>query len=671
MTNIASQGQIIFNSLIKLFVMQKLLIPGLMVLLVATGIIISANSATTTVSFTGTAKVFGIVTENTYGTPVTNADLTLDNKTIFHTDESGYFEINKLEAGNYTLQSTASGYENKSISFNLQDKEIKELNISINISSIQIDSVATTVTADKKEVKAIMLYDEVAEADYAYAPTSAAKMSMNGYAMDYEGEYDIEHNTEAYDVINENTFKAVVGNPLSTFSIDVDNASYSNIRRFINYGQTPPKDAVRVEEMLNYFDYTYAAPKGSDPFSINYEMSECPWNPESKLVMIGLQGKDIDYTEAEASNLVFLIDVSGSMSDANKLPLVISSLNTLVDNLNEKDRVALVVYAGAAGEVLPSTPCNQKQVIKAALNKLQAGGSTAGGAGINLAYDIATKNLIKGGNNRVILCTDGDFNVGASSDAEMTRLIEEKRKTGIYISICGFGLGNYKDSKMEKIADNGNGAYYYIDSEKEAKKVFTTDMRGTLFTIAKDVKIQIEFNPALVEEYRLIGYENRQLAKEDFDDDTKDAGELGAGHRVTAMYEIKLRKTAYQPTGMGTASTTEDLKYQTTTIKNTAYNTDEIMTLKLRYKAPNSDVSQLIEKSLYKTIIPFASTSDNYRFASAVVEFGMLLRTSEFAGDATYDEVIKLASSAKGADVNGYRAEFIELVKTFNGFASK
>ena len=401
-------------------------------------------------------------------------------------------------------------------------------------------------------------------------------------------------------------------------------------------------------------------------------MSECPWNTESKLVMIGLQGKDIDYSEAAASNLVFLIDVSGSMSDQNKLPLVISSLNTLVDNLNEKDRVALVVYAGAAGEVLPSTPCNQKSTIKNALNNLQAGGSTAGGAGIKLAYEIAVKNLIPGGNNRVILCTDGDFNVGASSDAEMTRLIEEKRKTGVFVSICGFGMGNYKDSKMEKIADNGNGAYYYIDSEKEAKKVFTTDMRGTLFTIAKDVKIQIEFNPALVESYRLIGYENRILAKEDFDDDTKDAGELGAGHKVTALYELKLRKSAYQPSGINsTSGTVEDLKYQTTSIKNDAYNTDEIMTLKLRYKAPNSETSKLIEKSLYKTTVPFASTSDNFRFASAVVEFGMLLRDSEFKGDATYDEVLKLASSATGADANGYRAEFISLVKTFNGLAKK
>ena len=652
--------------------MQKLLFPSLFVVLIASGILIGAESnRTPEVDFTGTSKIFGLIVESTYGTPLVSAELTLDNKTKFYPDENGLYIIEKLPAGKYTLKVSATGYIAQKIPFEIADGETKEINITMATQVIAIgDSVQVTQVKES-------LRDKKTEADCKMvAPSNAESLDGYGYmnlSMDEEvigGE--VVHNTEAYDVINENTFKTVVGNPLSTFSIDVDNAAYANIRRFINYGQTPPKDAVRIEEMLNYFDYTYAAPKGNDPFAINYEMSECPWNTESKLVMIGLQGKDIDYSEAAASNLVFLIDVSGSMSDQNKLPLVISSLNTLVDNLNEKDRVALVVYAGAAGEVLPSTPYNQKSTIKNALNNLQAGGSTAGGAGIKLAYEIAVKNLIPGGNNRVILCTDGDFNVGASSDAEMTRLIEEKRKTGVFVSICGFGMGNYKDSKMEKIADNGNGAYYYIDSEKEAKKVFTTDMRGTLFTIAKDVKIQIEFNPALVESYRLIGYENRILAKEDFDDDTKDAGELGAGHKVTALYELKLRKSAYQPSGINsTSGTVEDLKYQTTSIKNDAYNTDEIMTLKLRYKAPNSETSKLIEKSLYKTTVPFASTSDNFRFASAVVEFGMLLRDSEFKGDATYDEVLKLASSATGADANGYRAEFISLVKTFNGLAKK
>ena len=308
--------------------------------------------------------------------------------------------------------------------------------------------------------------------------------------------------------------------------------------------------------------------------------------------------------------------------------------------------------------------------IKDAINNLEAGGSTAGGAGIKLAYDIAVKNLIPEGNNRVILCSDGDFNVGTSSDAEMTRLVEEKRKTGVFLTICGFGLGNYKDSKMESIADNGNGAYYYIDDEKEAKKVFTTDMRGTLFTIAKDVKIQIEFNPALVEEYRLIGYENRALNNEDFDNDAKDAGELGAGHRVTAMYEIKLRANQYQPSGSNEKTSGETLKYQTTEVNKNAYNTDEIMTLKLRFKAPNSETSKLIEKSLSSKAIPLASTSDNFRFASAVIEFGMILRDSEYKGDATYEEAIKLANSARGLDTYAYREDFINMLKTCTGLAA-
>jgi Ca-activated chloride channel family protein len=398
-------------------------------------------------------------------------------------------------------------------------------------------------------------------------------------------------------------------------------------------------------------------------------MSENPWNEDTKLIMIGLQGKEIDYSEAEASNLVFLMDVSGSMNSANKLPLVKQSLNKLLDQLSEKDRIAIVVYAGAAGLVLPSTPASDKATIKKALDNLQAGGSTAGGAGIKLAYQTALDNLIEDGNNRVILCTDGDFNIGASSDAEMVRLIEEKRDSGVFLTICGFGMGNYKDSKMEKIANNGNGNYYYIDQEKEAEKVFVTDMRGTLYTIAKDVKLQIEFNPAKVEEYRLIGYENRMLNKEDFADDKKDAGELGAGHRVTAIYEVKLKDNAtFSPQGMEQG---EDLKYQQTKVSEEAYYSEEIMTLKMRYKEPDGTKSKLIERSVLDQQITLDKTSDNYRFAVAVAEFGLLLRDSEFKGDASYDEVIKLAKGAKGNDTHGYRAEFIGMVEQFLTFASK
>ncbi len=484
-------------------------------------------------------------------------------------------------------------------------------------------------------------------------------------------EADLVHNTEEYDRIAENKFLETIANPLSTFSIDVDAASYANVRRYLDNGQQPPADAVRTEELINYFNYDYPKPSGEHPFSIVTELSETPWNPETQLIHIGLQGRDIDRENLQPSNLVFLLDVSGSMEAANKLGLVKSSLMKLVDQLGPLDRVAIVVYAGAAGEVLPSTAASQKQTIRQALTQLSAGGSTAGGEGIQLAYSIAEKNLLTSGNNRVILCTDGDFNIGASSDAEMVRLIEEKRKSGIFLTVCGFGMGNYKDSKLEKIADAGNGNYFYIDREQEADKVFISEMRGTLFTIAKDVKLQLEFNPTVVKSYRLIGYENRMLAKEDFADDAKDAGELGAGHTVTALYEVTLlppgerynrgdqqeqiRKQPDQPT--------EELRYQQTTIKREAYSTDEILTLSLRYKKPDESTSRLIVHPLRDQRVPLQASSDNFRWSAAVAAYGMVLRNSEHKGSADLDLVLKLASGAKGADLEGYRADFLKMVQ--------
>jgi len=484
-------------------------------------------------------------------------------------------------------------------------------------------------------------------------------------------EADLVHNTEEYDHIAENKFLETIANPLSTFSIDVDAASYANVRRYLDNGQQPPADAVRTEELINYFNYDYPKPSGEHPFSIVTELSETPWNPETQLIHIGLQGRDIVRENLQPSNLVFLLDVSGSMEAANKLGLVKSSLMKLVDQLGPLDRVAIVVYAGAAGEVLPSTAASQKQTIRQALTQLSAGGSTAGGEGIQLAYSIAEKNLLTSGNNRVILCTDGDFNIGASSDAEMVRLIEEKRKSGIFLTVCGFGMGNYKDSKLEKIADAGNGNYFYIDREQEADKVFISEMRGTLFTIAKDVKLQLEFNPTVVKSYRLIGYENRMLAKEDFADDAKDAGELGAGHTVTALYEVTLlppgerynrgdqqeqiRKQPDQPT--------EELRYQQTTIKREAYSTDEILTLSLRYKKPDESTSRLIVHPLRDQRVPLQASSDNFRWSAAVAAYGMVLRNSEHKGSADLDLVLKLASGAKGADLEGYRADFLKMVQ--------
>ncbi len=478
---------------------------------------------------------------------------------------------------------------------------------------------------------------------------------------DYEN-----YNTEEYATINENSFLAPNKNPLSTFSIDVDAASYSNIRRFLNNGQAPPKDAVRIEEMVNYFNYDYAQPKGEDPFSINTEIGECPWNTKHKLVHIGLQGKKIATENLPASNLVFLLDVSGSMGQSNKLPLLKSSLKMLVNQMRAKDRVAIVVYAGAAGLVLPATAGNEKETIIAALDNLNAGGSTAGGAGIKLAYKIAMENFKKGGNNRIILATDGDFNIGASSNGEMDRLIEEKRKSGVFLTVLGFGMGNYKDSKMESIADKGNGNYAYIDNIQEAKKVLVTEFGGTLFTIAKDVKLQVEFNPKKVQAYRLIGYENRKLKNEDFNNDKKDAGELGSGHTVTAMYEII-------PVGVDSEfiGSVDDLKYQNIKHVNKATNTNEILTLKLRYKQPEGLKSKLLVKTLIDKTSKLDKTSDNFRFAAAVASFGMILRDSEFKGDATISDVVTLAKGAKGDDDEGYRAEFIRLVRSSDFMASR
>ncbi|TAF96544.1 MAG: VWA domain-containing protein [Oscillatoriales cyanobacterium] len=472
---------------------------------------------------------------------------------------------------------------------------------------------------------------------------------------------------EGYNRIYDNSYQRASNNPLSTFGIDVDTASYSNVRRFINSGVMPPKDAVRLEELINYFTYDYPQPKGDRPFSINTEVANAPWNPQHKLVHIGLQGKSISTKNLPPNNLVFLIDVSGSMNSPDKLPLVKASLKYLVSELRAKDSVTIVVYAGAAGLVLPPTPGNQKEKILDSIDKLEAGGSTAGGAGIQLAYKVAKDNFIKQGNNRVILATDGDFNVGASSDGELVRMIEEKREQGVFLSVLGFGTGNLQDAKMEQLADKGNGNYAYIDSLLEAKKVLVTQMGGTLFTIAKDVKIQVEFNPAKVQAYRLVGYENRVLQNQDFNDDKKDAGELGAGHSVTAIYEII-------PVGVASdvkLPEVDPLKYQPNPATASTSQTDELMQVKLRYKNPNETVSQLITQSVIDKPVKLENASANFRFAAAVAAFGMVLRDSEYKGAANFDQVLKLASQAKGEDKEGYRAEFIRLVENCKTLVAK
>ena len=474
----------------------------------------------------------------------------------------------------------------------------------------------------------------------------------------YEPVQQPDWNTEEYDGINENIFHDARRNPLSTFSIDVDAASYSNIRRFINNGQRPPKDAVRIEEMVNYFDYDYTQPKGEHPFSIFTEISKAPWNSKHRLVHIGLQGKKIPPDNLPASNLVFLIDVSGSMDEPNKLPLLKASFKLLVEQLREQDRVAIVVYAGAAGLVLSSTPGSEKKKIIEALNNLEAGGSTAGGEGIKLAYEVAKQNFRANGNNRVIIATDGDFNVGESSNAAMERLIEVKKKEGVFLTVLGFGMGNYKDSKMETLADKGNGNYAYIDNILEAQKVLVNEFGGTLFTIAKDVKLQIEFNPAKVNAYRLIGYENRMLKSEDFNDDKKDAGELGSGHTVTALYEII-------PVGVENEfSKIDELKYQKTKIDPSGSKSEELMTVKFRYKKPNDGVSRLIVHTLIDSNVELDKTSDNFRWSATVAAAGMILRESEYVKGFTMENVLQLAEGARGIDKEGYRIEFINMMKT-------
>jgi len=487
----------------------------------------------------------------------------------------------------------------------------------------------------------------------------ARKTMLNGsraYTHGYQESYP-NWNTEEYNAIHENGYKNSMDDPLSTFSIDVDAASYSNVRRFLNMGQTPPKDAVRIEELINYFNYNYSDPRGDQVFSVNTEVASTPWNPAHQLVHIGIQGKNIATENLPNSNLVFLLDVSGSMSSPQKLPLLKAALKLLVGELRGGDRVSIVVYAGAAGLVLPPTDGEHKGAIISALDKLNAGGSTAGGAGIKLAYAIAREQFIEGGNNRIILATDGDFNIGASSNAEMERLIEKERESGVFLTVLGFGMGNYKDSKMEILADKGNGNYAYIDNILEAKKVLVNEFGGTLFTIAKDVKIQVEFNPALVQSYRLIGYENRLLNKEDFNDDKKDAGELGAGHTVTALYEIV-------PVGVAFKSGDVDpLKYQTPKMVDKSNNSNEMMTVKIRYKEATGTKSKLITKTVKNTNRNWRYASDNFKWSAAIAEFGMILRDSEYIDTDSYAQAVSLATEAKGKDDFGYRGEFIRLIE--------
>jgi Ca-activated chloride channel family protein len=522
-----------------------------------------------------------------------------------------------------------------------------DMKVSIEPSDTEISEVVVTALGISRSVKSF---------GYSTPNVFSGRNKRNKSKQTYIN-IDGGMNTEEYDFISENSFKNSFEEPVSTLSIDVDNASYSNVRRFLNSGQLPPKDAVRIEEMINYFTYDYPSPESEHPFSFTTEYAQCPWNDNNKLLHIGIQGKKLDYNDLKPSNFVFLLDVSGSMSSYNKLPLLKKSFLKLVENLGRKDKVSIVVYAGAAGLVLPPTAASEKSKIKDAIQNLSAGGSTAGGAGIKLAYKTAKEAFIEDGNNRVILATDGDFNLGISSTSDLIRLINEKRKGGIYLTILGFGMGNYKDGRMEQISNAGNGNYFYIDNISEADKVFGKDMRANMFTIAKDVKIQIEFNPLNVKEYRLIGYENRLLDKEDFKDDSKDAGELGPGHTVTALYEIipVYSNKEYE--------NYTDLRYQKSHVISDDSLKNELMTLKFRYKAPKEDESKLIEHIVKNKEVRLFDASENFKFSAAVASFGMLLRESDYINDFNFKDIRKLAYSSLDEDINEYRTEFIKLIK--------
>lgn len=593
--------------------------------------------------------VIGTVTSAVDGTAMPGVSvMLLGTKVGTATDRAGKYSITVPAKGG-SLVFSFIGYQSKTVKIGASDI----INVKLESEVVELEEVI--VTKDRHSRKEELMA----------APAIQGRLYNVTSGTAYTEVYEPPYNTEEYDAINENIFLDPTKNPLSTFSIDVDAASYSNVRRFINNGQRPPKDAVRIEEMVNYFDYDYSQPKDEHPFAVITEISSSPWNTKHKLVHIGLQGKKIPTQNLPPSNLVFLIDVSGSMADVNKLPLLKTSFKMLVEQLRPQDHVAIVVYAGAAGLVLEPTAGNDKKKIIEALDRLEAGGSTAGGAGINLAYAVAKEHFKKEGNNRVILATDGDFNIGESSNASMERLIEEKRNDGIFLTVLGFGMGNYKDSKMEILADKGNGNYAYIDNITESRKVLVNEFGGTLFTIAKDVKLQIEFNPAHVQAYRLIGYENRMLKSEDFNNDKKDAGELGSGHTVTALYEIIPSGVEYN------ANKVDDLKYQKTRPELKTSGSGELMTIKLRYKNPDGNTSKLIVHPLTDSNIAMAKTSDNFRWSASVAAFGMLLRESEFVEDFTYDQVVQLAQGSKGEDKEGYRSEFISLVKSFGTVASR
>ena len=627
---------------------------AVLALVIGLGALVWAQSATT-------GAIQGAVTDSKTGEKLAGVTVVVTSPSLSGpqtaiTDEAGFYKINELPPGSYL------------VTFYYLDVTVERAGITVGVN--KTTPVFQKLNTNSSGGEVIKIQDSVPTID----PTSTRQgitlqnnyiknvpvpgrtfQSTLGSAAGSQYDGDVPHDTESYSRIDDNPFDTVSAHPLSTFSIDVDTASYANSRRFIREGGLPPKDAVRVEEMINYFRYDYPAPAANVPFSITTEVSPSPWNSAYRLVRIGLATKPIEEAQVPPRNLVFLLDVSGSMEAENKLPLFVQAMGLLVDRLRPQDRISIVVYAGASGVALPPTAGTKKADIRQALSTLRAGGSTNGAEGIKLAYQLARDTFIAKGINRVILCTDGDFNVGTTSEGELTRLIEDERKAKVFLTVLGFGMGNLKDSMMEKLADRGNGNYAYIDSIDEARKVLVNEAGATLVTVAKDVKIQVEMNPVNVAGYRLIGYEDRMLAAEDFNDDKKDAGEIGAGHSVTALYEVV-------PAGVPVPRTKVDkLKYQTPA-SPTGTVSNELMTVKVRYKAPTGDTSKLMSHVVHTAVTPIERTSTDFRWAMAVAGYGMLLRESPLRGSLTWLQVQALAKGALGTDPNGYRKELLELV---------
>ncbi len=597
--------------------------------------------------------ITGVVTDSSGALlPGVTVQITGPETRTVVSDARGTFSFSKLRPGQYELVTTLSGFTTIRRTVIVAGGSVERLTIQMSVGAL---AETVTVTGETPVVDAQT--SQFAGGVVGGIAGGVPAGLIPGVQDRQAGRF----NTEAYDHIDENRFRRVDAEPLSTFSIDVDTASYANVRRFLKDGGLPPPGAVRIEELINYFRFDYPQPSREHPFSVTTELTACPWNPRHRLALIGLQGRELRDREPTPRNLVFLLDVSGSMMPPDKLPLVRTAMRMLTDVLADRDRVAIVVYAGASGLVLPSTPGSQRARIHEALERLEAGGSTNGADGIRLAYRVARDNFIAGGVNRVVLATDGDFNVGVTNQSELVQLIERERASGVFLSVLGVGTGNLNDSTMEKLADKGNGNYSYLDSLHEARKVLVKEAGGTLDTIAKDVKIQVEFNPREVAAYRLIGYENRLLRNEDFNDDTKDAGEIGAGHSVTALYEIV-------PVGVEVATSSVDsLKYQRDTRPTRAAASGELLTIKVRYKAPAGETSQLLSSVLRNR--PSEMTT-NVGFASAVAEFGMVLRESPDRG-ASFLAAAERARRFRGGDEDGYRAEFIQLAERAAGIRDR